>query len=330
MTQATIQEYELPSFVADTPMPKCIRRSVLALSIDDAKLGDKAHASGADAIVLDWTRLAGRDWQADLAARMPAAIAAAASGGAEVFIRVNAGALAAELGAAVFHGVTGVVIRGVGGAQDMLEAARCLDAVEASRGIAAGSLEIDVEVDNAGAVWHSLEIARASGRFGCFILNEPALCRALGMQTTPQLAFDPLEYIKSQLITVATSVGAMALGMSYPLGLTEQDADADTVQQAVKRARDTGFKGAVCAQASWVRHCNEGFQPSAAEGAYYLKVIEVFAEGIKRGMASVPLDGKMLDVPVDLRAKLYLNWANRAKARDEAKANAHAKAKAHS
>ena len=42
-------------------------------------------------------------------------------------------------------------------------------------------------------------------------------------------------------------------------------------------------------------------------------------------MASVPIDGKMIDVPVDLRAKLYLEWAHRAKARDEEKARAHAK-----
>jgi hypothetical protein len=37
----------------------------------------------------------------------------------------------------------------------------------------------------------------------------------------------------------------------------------------------------------------------------------------------VPIDGKMIDVPVDLRAKVYLEWADRAQARDEAKARAH-------
>ena len=82
-------------------------------------------------------------------------------------------------------------------------------------------------------------------------------------------------------------------------------------------------KGAVCAYASWVKHCNAGFCPTTEEAAYYVKVIDVFAEGIKRGMASVPIDGKMIDVPVDLRAKLYLKWAHRVKARDEAKARAH-------
>jgi citrate lyase subunit beta/citryl-CoA lyase len=139
------------------------------------------------------------------------------------------------------------------------------------------------------------------------------------------MEFEPLEYIKSQLITVATSIGSQALGMSYPLSLTLANAGAEELKKAVRRARDTGFKGAVCPHESWIGACNEGFRPSPEEAAHYRKVIEIFAEGLKRGMASVPMDGKMIDVPVDLRAKLYLKWAERAQARDEEKARAHEK-----
>lgn len=306
-------------------MPKFIRRSVIALRIDDPQLGEKAYGSWADAIILDFVKRPGRNWQDDLESCMPAAIHAAAQGAAEVFVRIGCEAAVAELDAAVFTGLTGVVLTGATGANDIDRVAQRLDLLESCRGIPVNTLEIDVEVDNAAAVWHSLDIARASGRFGAFLLNEPALCRALGMQTTPELALDPLDYIKSQLITVATSVGAQALGMSYPLGLTAEPADAQALTKAVRRARDTGFKGAVCAHLAWVEACNEGFRPSAAEAAYYTRVIEVFAEGLKRGMASVPLDGKMVDVPVDLRAKLYLKWAERAQARDDAKARAHQK-----
>ncbi len=310
--------------MGEKPMPKFIRRSILALSIDDAQLGYKAFASWADAIILDFTRKPDRDWQADLQTRMPAAIHAAARGGAEVFIRINRDAAVAELDATVFRGIAGVVLKGATDPADIGVVAERLAALEVSRGIASGALEIDVEVNTADAVWHALEIARASERFGCFFVNEPELCANLGMQSAPTLDFDPLEYIKSQLITVATAVGGQALGMSYPLSLTNENAGDDVVQKAVRRARDTGFKGAVCAHASWIKFCNEGFRPTPEEAAYYVKVIEVFAEGIKRGMASVPIDGKMIDVPVDLRAKLYLKWAQRAHARDDAKAQAHA------
>ena len=305
------------------PMPKFIRRSLVALSIDDPQLREKAFASWADAIILDLSKRPGIDWQQDLRTRMPAAIHAARKGMAEVLVRVSGEAALAELDAAVFSGLSGVVLTGVTGPTDLTAAADKLDALEVTRGIARGSLEIDVEVDNAAAVWHSLDIARAHERFGMFLINEEGLSRDLGMQAAPTLDFDPLEYIKSQLITVALSVGGQAVGMSYPLGLTGEPASEEVVQHAVRRARDTGFKGAVCPHPAWVRVCNEGFRPTAGEAAYYVKVIEVFAEGLKRGMASVPLDGKMVDVPVDVRAKLYLAWANRAAARDTEKAKAH-------
>ncbi|MPY74000.1 MAG: hypothetical protein GEU87_07045 [Alphaproteobacteria bacterium] len=322
-TQTLRSPSENASIAGEKPMPKYIRRSLFPLSIDDPELGGKAQASWADAIVLDFAKKPGCDWQEDLKARMPAAIHAAAKGGAEVFIRINRNAAAAELDAAVFSGISGVVLKGVTAPADIVATAGRLDALEAGRGIEPGSLEIDVEVDTAGAVWHSLEIARASRRFGFFLVNEPALCRSLGMQSAPALEFDPLEYIKSQLIAVATSVGGQAAGMSYPLGLRPEDAGGDAVKAAVRRARDTGFKGALCPGASWIAACNEGFRPTAEEADYYVKVIEVFAEGLKRGMASVPIDGKMIDVPVDVRAKLYLKWANRAQARDDEKARAH-------
>ena len=305
----------------ERPIPKHIRRSIYVLSIDDPALGDKAYASWADAIVLDVARATGVDWQQDLKSRMPAAIQAAARGGAEVFVRVNGGA--AALDAVVSDGLTGVLVRGVEDAQQVAKASERLDALEEARGIASGSLEIDVEITTAAGVWNALEIARASPRLGTFTIDEPALSRHLGMTTEPQPAFEPLEYIKSQIITVATSVGGQAQGMSYPLSITQQEIGEADLVKAVRRARDTGFKGAVCPHPSWIKACNEGFRPSPEETAYYVKVREVFAEGLKRGMASVPIDGKMIDVPVDIRARLYLDWAARAKARDDAKARAH-------
>ena len=308
----------------ERPTPRHIRRSLFRLSAEDPQLGEKAYASWADAIVLDFVKARGRDWQEDLKSRMPAAIYEAGRGGAEVFVRTGESA-AAELESIVFPGIAGVVLTRVRRAADVEAVSRRLAALEESRGLARGSLEIDVEVDTAAGVWNSLEIARASPRFGTFMVNERELCRQLGMSLEPVAEFEPLEYIKSQLITVATSVGGQAQGMSYPLSLTQEHLGPAELVKAVRRARDTGFKGAICPHASWISACNEGFRPSPEETAYYVKVREVFAEGLRRGMASVPIDGKMIDVPVDVRARRYLEWADRARARDEEKARAHEK-----
>jgi citrate lyase subunit beta / citryl-CoA lyase len=306
-------------------IPKHIRRSLLCLSIDDPHLGAKAFASWADAIILDVVKARGRDWQEDLRSKIPAAIHEAARGGAEVFVRINSETAGAELESVVFMGIKGVVLKGVNEAAPVAKASERLDALEESRGIPGGSLEIDVEVSTAAGVWNSLKIARASPRFGTLALNERELSRNLRMSLEPVAEFEPLEYIKSQLITVATSVGGQAQGMSYALSLTQENVGEAELNKAVRRARDTGFKGAVCPHPSWIKACNEGFRPSSDETAYYAKVRELFAEGLKRGMASVPIDGKMIDVPVDVRARLYLDWANRAQARDEEKRRAHEK-----
>ena len=93
-------------------MPKYIRRSLFPLSIEDPQLGEKAYASWADAIILDFVKKPGRDWQEDLKSRMPAAIHEAAKGGAEVFVRINSDAAAAELESTVFSGISGVVLKG--------------------------------------------------------------------------------------------------------------------------------------------------------------------------------------------------------------------------
>ena len=306
-------------------MPKYIRRSIFALSIEDPELGERVYKSWADSIILDFIKRPGRDLQEELKSRMPAAINQAAKGGAEVFVRINSDAAAAELESTVFPGIVGVVLKGVNGPEDIKKASECLDRLEQSRGIPGGSLEIDIEVNTAAGVWNSVGIARASPRFGTFTADEKALHRNLGMYPEPVLEFEPLEYIKSQLITVATSVGGQAQGICYPLSLTQKDAGEEELKKAVRRSRDTGFKGAVCPHASWIKACNDGFRPSPEEVAYYLKVREVFAEGLKRGLASVPIDGKMIDIPVDLRAKVYLEWADRARARDEEKTKAHEK-----
>ena len=82
-------------------MPPYIRRSLIALSIDDPKLAEKAFDSWADAIVLDIVKQAAQDWQQTLKAQMPLASAAASRGGAEVFVRLNAQTAYAELDATV-------------------------------------------------------------------------------------------------------------------------------------------------------------------------------------------------------------------------------------
>jgi len=51
---------------------------------------------------------------------------------------------------------------------------------------------------------------------------------------------------------------------------------------------------------------NRVFTPDPAKVEYARRVVEAFEDGVRRGTASVNLDGKMVDVPVYKRAQVIM------------------------
>jgi len=303
-------------------MPKYIRRSLLNILVNEPTLTDLMVNNKADAVILDMAQALRNNRMAFTEVEMAGIIRATAGSGAEVFVKINPDTFAADLEKTVFPGLNGIIIPGIESVEEIEELDGALDEMEGWRGIPAGTLLIDAEISTPLGVWNSLDIARASNRMAALTVGETGLYYTLGLDPTAALDFDPLELIKFQLITNATAAGIQAQGMSYPLSITMEDADEAKLGTTVKLARDMGFKGAVCHRESWVKACNDGFRPSPAEMSYYRKVREVFAEGLKKGLASVPLEGRMVDVPVDLRAKVFLEWGDRVAARDAEKEKA--------
>jgi citrate lyase subunit beta/citryl-CoA lyase len=84
-------------------------------------------------------------------------------------------------------------------------------------------------------------------------------------------------------------------------------------------ARNLGMKGVLCPDPSWVTPVNAAFTPTADLVAFNKRVREVFAEAVAAGTAAVPLDGRMIDVPVDEWAKVVLAMAEACDARDAEK-----------
>ena len=303
-------------------MPEYIRRSLINIVMNKSDFTEELVNSGADAVIMDVAQGLYSDRLSFNPIEMAAIIRAVENSGAEPFARINPDTAAADLESVVFPGLTGIVIPGIEAADEITELDEAIEEMEGYRGIPIGTLQIDAEITTPLGVWNSLEIARASTRMAALTVGESALYYTLGLDPTATLETDLLDIIKFQLITNATAAGIQAQGMSYPLSITMEDADPAKLLKAVKLARDMGFKGAVCPRKSWVKAGNEGFCPSPSEIAYYRKVREVFAEGLRRGLASVPLEGRMIDTPVDLRAKVFLEWGNRAAARDAEKAEA--------
>jgi citrate lyase subunit beta / citryl-CoA lyase len=281
---------------------------------------EKAWRYNADAITVDLEDGVPQPHKGEVRSSLKEAIALAGCGGAEVFVRVNKPFLAADVAAAVWPGLTGVMLPKVESGAEVAEAATLMTDLERQRGIEVGALELIVLLESALGVWNIREIVTASPRVTQVGLGESDLCRNLGITATD--AEDPFVYARGRVVIEAIAAGVQPIGMAFPLSLTPRLLPEKDLLCLATMARNLGFKGAICPHPSWIKPVNAAFSPTAEQVVYYTKVREVFAEGVARGTAAVPLDGKMIDVPVDEWAKVVLHLAALCQARDEMKQQA--------
>jgi citrate lyase subunit beta/citryl-CoA lyase len=281
---------------------------------------EKAWRYNADAITLDLEDGVPQPHKGEVRSSLKEAIALAGCGGAEVFVRVNKPFLAADVAAAAWPGLTGVMLPKVESGAEVAEAATLMTDLERQRGIEVGALELIVLLESALGVWNIREIVTASPRVTQVGLGESDLCRNLGITATA--AEDPFVYARGRVVIEAIAAGVQPIGMAFPLSLTPRLLPEKDLLCLATMARNLGFKGAICPHPSWIKPVNAAFSPTAEQVVYYTKVREVFAEGVAQGTAAVPLDGKMIDVPVDEWAKVVLHLAALCQARDEMKQQA--------
>ena len=195
-----------------------------------------------------------------------------------------------------------------------------MDDMEGRRGLANGSLEIIPLLDTAAAVWNVREIISAVPRTRQVILDESSLARDVGI--TPDIDIDPFVYARGRVIAEAVSKGVQPVGDPHPLGTLLADFPQSRLMAEGTRFNDLGFKGLLLQNTNWVSTMNLAFSPSNDLVEYYQTVRRLFAEGVARGTAAVPLGTRMIDVPVDEWAKAVLARSARCKARDQQKADA--------
>jgi citrate lyase subunit beta/citryl-CoA lyase len=297
-----------------------VRRSNLLLPVTVRRYVEHAWRCQADAVTLDLEDGVPAAHKVAARAAVQEAIPVVGRGGAEVFVRVNKPFLYADLQAAVWPGLTGIMLPKVETAAEVAEAAGYLSELERQRGLEMGSLQLIVLLESALGVWNIRDILAASRRITQVGLGESDLCRTLGIVATEE--DDPFIYARGRVVIEGVAAGVQPIGLAFPLSLLPRLLPAEAILRLATDARNLGFKGAICPHPSWVEPVNRAFSPTAEQVAYYTRVRQVFAEGVARGTAAVPLDGKMIDVPVDEWAKVVLELAEMCRARDAQKQQA--------
>ena len=282
------------------------RRSSLILPVNVPRFVEKAYARGADAIVLDLEDSVPVQEKASARKLVRDALPLAGRGGAEVLVRVNndPALLVADIDASVHPGLDGLAIPKAESAEQIHDIVAQIERLEENRGLALGHLRLSLAIETPRGFLAVEEIARSSDRIATMSIGVEDYCLELGVE--PSADGIELLYPVAHLVTVCKAVGVQPTGL---VGSIAGFRDLAIFEQAAQRARQLGCEGAGCIHPDQVTVLNRVFTPDPAKVDHARRVVEAFEDGVRRGTASVNLDGRMVDVPVYKRAQVILTRA---------------------
>ena len=295
------------------------RRSSLILPVNVPRFVEKAYARGADAIVLDLEDSVPTQEKASARGLVRESLAVAGRGGAEVLVRVNndPALLADDIDAAVHPGLDGLSIPKAESGQQIREIVARIERLERDRGLPPGHLRLSLALETPRGLLAAEEIARSSDRIATMSVGVEDYCLELGVEPSPEGI--ELMYPVAHLVMICKAVGVQPTGL---VGSIAGFRDLPVFEAAAQRARQLGCEGAGCIHPDQVTVLNRVFTPDAGKVAAARRVVEAFEDGVRRGTASVNVDGKMVDVPVYKRAQVLLARAHAVEATERRKAEA--------
>ena len=286
-------------------------RSLLYVPVNVEKFVEKAHTRGADVLQLDLEDAVPPAEKERARTLVEKNAARVRRGGADVVVRINQPLSLAvrDLEHSVCPDVDGIAITKADSASHVKLLDQLVSELEAKRGMKAGHTKFIVMIETADAFTRIDEIPRASPRVVAMNIGGEDFALDLNAQPDDDVLLHP----KQRMIIAARAAGVMPLGF---IGTVADFSDWEKFRLMVRRARRFGFDGAGCIHPGQVKIVNEEYTPSAEEVAYARKVIQMDKEAQAAGRGSFQIDGKMIDIPVVVRAERLIRRYEAIKARE--------------
>jgi citrate lyase subunit beta/citryl-CoA lyase len=285
-------------------------RSMLFVPVNVPKFVEGAHARGSDAVILDLEDSIPPAEKANARGMVAEAAPKVAKSGADVVVRINRPLELAvrDIEVAVSPAISALILPKIDSAGHMRLLDELVGTVEESKGMRVGHTLFMALVETPPAFARVEEIALASPRLVGMSLGSEDFAMEMGMPP----ATDTLAYPKQRLAIAAVAAGVMPMGI---VGSVADFADLEGYRAAARLARRYGFRGSACIHPNNVKILNEEFGPKPEEITWAHRVIDVYEKAKAEGRASVQLDGKMIDIPIVIRAERVLAEAKRIEAR---------------
>ncbi len=286
-------------------------RSLMYVPVNVDKYVDKAHTRGADVIQLDLEDAVPPSEKDKARTLVEKAAARVRQAGADVVVRINRplSMTVRDLEHSICPDVDGIACTKVDSASHVRLLDELVTELEEKRGMPVGHTKFITMIETPDAFFRFQEITQSCDRVVACNIGGEDFALNCNMQPTGEALFYP----KQHMIIAANAAGIM------PLGFIDSVAgfgDWEKFRKMVRRSRDFGFMGAGCIHPGQVTIVNEEYTPTAEEVEYARKLIKLDAEAAAAGRGSWSLDGKMIDIPVIVRAQKLIARYDAIKARE--------------
>ncbi|MEK7215845.1 MAG: CoA ester lyase, partial [Chloroflexota bacterium] len=112
------------------------------------------------------------------------------------------------------------------------------------------------------------------------------------------------EWARYLVATACRAAGILAIDTPEP-----DFRDIASLRRTCEFTKSIGFRAKFCIHPDQVAFVNEVYGPSEAEVAWARRALDAYADGERRGLGAVGLNGVMIDRPVVVRAQRMIQWA---------------------
>lgn len=301
--------------------PSEVRRSWLLVPVSQPDRLSAAPSAGADVIVLDLSEfVAERDKPAARDA-LRDCIAPARAAGAEVFVQIDPELMLADLNAAVWPGLDGIVVSRADTADQVVAVDSIVCGLESRRGMLPGSVDLVLCLETAVGNHNGFEIAAASSRTWGISLGRADL--VMDLRPEPSREIHLMQYLMQRLVILASATGTVPLGAWWRFPDRGLLATPGDTLAAAQRGRAIGFKGSFCVLDNQARSLNEGFTPSEPEVAAAHGLVDAYTAATASGsITTVSIEDRAFTPDIVRQAENLIALAEACSTRDRFKAAA--------
>lgn len=257
-------------------------RSLLYVPATRPEWVAKGWGACADAVILDLEDALPPDRKSEgreAASQALAAHAAENTPSGQLWVRLNADAVEADLEAVVGPGLTGVVVPKAE-LELLRHVAHLLTRLEALRGVRDGSVRVTATLETALGV-QRLESVASSARVTRLALGEADLAGELGLVPDDR---------RTQLFPVrfAVVLASAAAGLARPVGPVHTVVgDDEGLRSSSEEQLRQGFRGRTAIHPDQVAIINEAFSPTAEDVRRAHELLHAYEAGVSEGRGAV-------------------------------------------